>query len=205
MTRGQVHGQDGFTLVEMLVALAIFALLAAAGVAILRSSVATQSAIDMRLVQIGGMGRLHALLSSDLGQAADRPTRAPAGERPAFFGDAQRMEFVRSGWSNLDGADRPDLQRVRWSFSGQALTRTGMRSLDGGDEGSAAAPFYRSLASATFRYRLADGGWRTAFSSTRDEPLPTAVELLLTPSRGAPIVMIFELPRPSIPQAEAAQ
>lgn len=192
--------EGGFTLVEMLVALAIFALLSAAGVAILRTSISTQSAIDMRLVQIGGMGRLHALLSSDLAQAADRPTRAPSGQRPAFSGDAQGMEFVRSGWSNLDGAGRADLQRVRWRYSGQAVTRSGMPSLDGGDDGSVATPFYRALTAASFRYRSADGGWRTSFGSTPEEALPTAVELLLTPARGAPIVMLFELPRPTIPQ-----
>lgn len=204
MTREGELGESGFTLIEMLVALAIFALLAAAGVALLRTSIATQSAIDLRLVQVGGIGRLHALLSSDLAQAADRATRAPAGYRPAFRGDERGMEFVRAGWTNLDGAARPDLQRVRWGIAGQALTRTGMRTLDGSDEGSVAAPFYRALAGASFRYRMADGGWSTSFSTTPQEPLPLAVEVLLTPARGAPIVMLFELPRPSPLQAPVA-
>ena len=41
--------EEGFTLVEMMVALVIFAILAAAGVMILRSSVDTQTAVEARL------------------------------------------------------------------------------------------------------------------------------------------------------------
>ena len=40
---------NGFTLVEMLVALGIFALLAGAGVGLLRSSLDVQSSVDTRL------------------------------------------------------------------------------------------------------------------------------------------------------------
>jgi len=46
--------RNGFTLVEMLVALGIFALLAVAGVGVLRSSVDLQGAVDTRLTTIGG-------------------------------------------------------------------------------------------------------------------------------------------------------
>ena len=86
--------RNGFTLVEMLVALGIFALLAAASVGVLRSSVDVQASVDTRLTAIGGIARLNALMSADLGQAVDRPSRSASGQRPAFLGDSSGMEFV---------------------------------------------------------------------------------------------------------------
>ena len=190
--------QSGFTLVEMLVALTIFALLAAAGVGLLRSSVDTQAAVERRLYELATLGRVDALLSSDLGQTVERPTRAGGGERPAFIGQPSRMEFVRGGLTNLDGERRSDLQRVAWQFAGGALLRSGHRHLDGPDDGAAAA-IARGLAEASFRYRGIDGNWSPAFQSSSVEPLPAAVELIVVPPGGAPIALIIALPQSARP------
>lgn len=185
--------RNGFTLVEMLVALGIFALLAAAGVGVLRSSVDVQGAVDGRLTVIGGIARLNALLSSDLGQAVDRPSRASSGERPAFVGDGSGMEFVSGGRANIDGTPRSELQRIEWRSESGTLKRTGFPAVDGSDDG-VASPLARNIESAAFRYRMLDGTWSSSFSSTEQHPLPAAVELTMTPSMGRPIVMVFALP-----------
>jgi general secretion pathway protein J len=187
------RNQAGFTLVEMLVALAIFALLAAAGVGLLRSSVDTQGAVERRLYELGSLGRVHALLSSDISQIVNRPTRAGGGTRPAFIGMPDRMEFVRGGWANLDGEKRSDLQRVLWRFDKGGLIRAGFRGLDGAGDGMGAA--VAPGAQAAFRYRGADGQWSPAFQPAPDQPLPTAVELTLTPLAQAPVTMIVALPQ----------
>ncbi|MFP5328530.1 MAG: type II secretion system minor pseudopilin GspJ [Alphaproteobacteria bacterium] len=195
---------SGFTLVEMLVALVIFALLSTAGVGILRASVDTQAAVEERLGQIGGLGRLYALLSSDLGQAVDRPTRSPSGDRPAFEGDARGMRFVRLGWANIDQEARSDLQRVEWQFEDRTLARTGFKILDGGNAGARAAPIARNLAAATLRYRMPDGSWAGSFRSTDQTTFPAAVELTITPVQGAPVVMVFSLPQGAAPSNPGA-
>lgn len=195
--------EDGFTLVEMLVALVIFSLLATAGVGILRSSLNTQSAVDARLSDLGRIGRLHALLSSDLGQAVDRPTRASGGTRPAFTGDPSAMQLVSAGWSNLDGGARSELQRVEWRLTGNALNRTGFPQLDGSDAGATSATLVRDLGSASLRYRMLDGSWASSFRSSELEPLPSAVELTLASAGTPPIVMILTLPASAqAPKAE---
>ena len=147
--------RNGFTLVEMLVALGIFALLAAAGVGVLRSSVDVQGAVDTRLTAISGLARLNAMLSNDLGQAVDRPSRMPAAVRPAFVGDSSGMEFVSGGRTNLDGAARSDLQRIEWRSTNGGLQRMGFAAIDGGDQGIA-SPLARDIRSAAFRYRMLD-------------------------------------------------
>ena len=189
--------RNGFTLVEMLVALIIFSLLAAAGVGVLRSSVDLQGRIDTRLTDLGGTARLNALLSSDLGQAVVRSSRAPSGERPAFVGNTSGMTFVAAGRANLDGAPRSELQRVEWRTARGTLQRTGFLQVDGTDYGQA-PPLARDIGSAAFRYRMLDGSWNSSFTSTDEQPLPAAVELTLMPKAGAPIVMVFALP-PSAP------
>lgn len=186
--------QSGFTLVEMLVALVIFAMLAAAGVGLLRSSVDTQAAVEERLYELGTLGRVHALIVSDLGQIVDRPTRAGGGSRPAFIGQRDRMEFVRAGWANLDGDMRSDLQRVLWRFDKRLLVRAGFSSIDGAEDamGAAIAP---GLVAAAFRYRHADGQWAPVFQPAPGKPLPLAVELTLTPPNRAPVTIIAALPQ----------
>jgi prepilin-type N-terminal cleavage/methylation domain-containing protein len=59
--------EAGFTLVEMMVAIVIFGILAIAGVGLLRASVNTQAAIDNRLDGLNGQERV-ALLAADVGQ-----------------------------------------------------------------------------------------------------------------------------------------
>lgn len=185
--------EAGFTLVEMLVAMTIFALLAAAGVGLLRSSVDTQSAVDRRLGEVSAVGRLHALLASDLGQAVLRPTRGTGGERPAFIGEASAMQLVRAGWQNLDAEPRSNLQRVEWRLDQGALARVGHRHLDGGDDGDAAV-LARSLESLVFRYRGAAGDWASVWQSTVQEPLPAAVELSLQFRGEPPLLFVIALP-----------
>ena len=190
--------RNGFTLVEMLVALGIFAVLAAAGVGMLRSSIDVQGAVDTKLTALSGIARLNAMLSNDLGQAVDRPSRAARAVRPAFVGDGSGMELVSGGRANLDGAQRSELQRVEWRSANGSLQRKGFTSVDGGDDGLA-SPLARDIRNAAFRYRMLDGSWNSSFTSTERQPLPTAVEMTMTPSSGAPIVMVFALPRGASP------
>ncbi len=202
MTRGRPipSAQAGFTLVEMLVAMTIFAILAAVGVSILRMSVDTQAAVDRRLSEIGEIGRLQASLANDLGQAVDRRTRDGQTSRPAFVGEPGRIAFVRSGWSNLDDAPRSTLQRVEWRIADGGLARVGHRRIDGaGDGGSGGggggvpAVFARD-STASFRFREANGNWSSTYLSTEERPLPAAVEVVVKPRDASAVTVVIALP-----------
>lgn len=180
--------QAGFSLVEMMVALMIFAIIASAGVGLLRASVDTQAAVDGRLAEVSQLGRLHALLAGDLGQAVARPGAASQ----QFTGDPGRMAFVRAGWANLDGSARSDLQRVEWRFDGRQLVRTGHARLVGGEAGTEAV-FAKDVQSGSLRYRSPDGSWAPAFTSTPEQPLPTAVEVQFARSGEQPLTLVLGL------------
>lgn len=71
--------RSGFTLVEVLVALLIFALIAAAGAAVLSLSIDNRFTIKAATDRTADFQRTRALLQADFGQAAARRTRGPTG------------------------------------------------------------------------------------------------------------------------------
>ena len=200
MHRRAARGEAGFTLMEMLVALLIFSLLAAAGVGLLRASVDTQGAVERRLGDLAAAARLRTLLASDLAQAVDRPGRdAGGGTRPGFVGLAGELQLVRAGWSDPAGAGRPELQAVRWDASGGSLQRSALTAIDGGRDGPAAV-LARDLMRAAFRYRGPGGDWRAQWQPAPGEPsLPAAVELTLERRDEAPVTLVLALPQGSVP------
>ena len=101
----------GFTLVEMLVALGVFGLVAAAGVAVTGYAVVTRDAVAERSEELAAFQRLRGLIKSDLAQAAVRRTRDAAGQgaRQAFTGSTggrPLMSLVRRGWETADADPR---------------------------------------------------------------------------------------------------
>lgn len=183
--------QRGFTLVEMLVALSLFAAIAAMGVGLLRSSVDTQDAVQTRLKAMGGINRLRAVMANDLAQAVQRPTRGPAGEAvPAFIGSETGFAFVHAGAPVLDGGPRPTVERVAYALTGGEWRRAVQPMLDGsalGDGDRLAG----EVTSAQIRYRDEQGNWGAVWTSEPGNRLPRAVEVRLTRSGRPSLTMLF--------------
>ena len=177
--------EAGFTLVELLVALAIFALMSVAGVTLLRSGSDTQLAVQARLEGISRTNRLYNTLEGDLAQAIARPVRGAAGQPvPAFTqGDADvpgsLFGFVRAGWSNFDDAPRAGLQRVTYVLEGKSFKRISWPMLDGAAPGDAAT-LVEDVSAMTLRYRDDSGAWRSDWTATDADAMPRAFEMRLT-------------------------
>jgi general secretion pathway protein J len=187
---------NGFTLVELLVSLFIFGLLAAAGVALLSFSVRSQAVAGERLDDLSQFRRAGALLGGDLAQVAPRLTRDSAGaSRPAFVGaDGERegvaLAFVRRGWDNVDEAPRPSLQRVEYRVVEGRLERRSYPQLDGAEP----LPWSRILEGVRwvrFRYRDGEGAWRERWDPTDPRELPRAVEVIMDSAAGGTTRQLF--------------
>jgi general secretion pathway protein J len=182
---GPHPSEAGFTLVELLVALAIFALISVAGVMLLRSGSDTQLAVKGRLEDLSRTNRLYNAMEGDLAQAIARPVRDQSGQPvPAFTeNDAGTpgalFGFVRAGWSNFDEAPRPGLQRVAYVLEDGALKRLGWPMLDGAAPADAAT-LVENVSAAQLQYRDERGEWRSDWTATDANALPRAVELRLT-------------------------
>lgn len=173
----------GFTLVEVMVSLLIFGLLAAAGVVLLSFSVRAQTATAAKLDQDTALARLTSALTADLAQATPRTTRAAdGGVLPPFTGEAgsgaaPMLRLVRGGWSNLDGAPRAAAQKVEYRLDDGVLTRVAYPMLDGAAPLPPAVMLDR-VAQVTLRYRV-KGAWSDHWAGTAEAPLPDALELVI--------------------------
>jgi len=119
----------GFTLVEVLVAIFIFAIVSAIAMGgynelVKQSDIASAGAARTRAVQ-STMQRL----ALDFTSLEPRPVREPLGDslEPALRSDArsseQIAELTHSGWSNPAGQPRSTLQRVSYRLEDKTLVR----------------------------------------------------------------------------------
>ncbi len=192
--------RNGFTLAELLVALALFGLIAGAGVAMLSMGVNSRAASGERQARQGELIRTRALLLADLGQAAPRRWRDAGGQpQPAFVagaGGPLLFGLVRRGWANDEGEARASLQRVEWRLEAGRLLRAAAPMLDGPPVG-APATMMTGVRAARLRYHV-NGAWSAQFPvpglAAVPGALPDAVELVLDTEAHGELRQVFLLP-----------
>jgi general secretion pathway protein J len=179
-----VRPRAGFTLVEVMISLMIFAVLAGAGAAVLAGAIDNRFAVKAASDRVGDLQRMRGLLRADLGQATARRSRGPTG-RPtpqplmgaAAPGDPL-LVLNRAGWSNPGEQSRPSLQRVEYRLVGDRLERRVSTHLDGARPGPPQV-LYRGVRDVTVEF-VRDGQAAPAFISSLDRPLPDAVRIGMT-------------------------
>lgn len=122
----------------MLVAVVVFGLISAAGVAVMAYAADNQGVLRARMDRVGEFQKARALLKADLGQAVARRTRDASGEVAvqaftgrAGTGDGRLFALTRRGWTNPDHAPRASLQYVEYRLRGGRLERASRPALDG--------------------------------------------------------------------------
>lgn len=187
--------RSGFTLVEVLISLMIFAMLAAAGAAVLGVTIDNRFAVKAQSERVGDLQRMRSLLRADLGQATARRARGPSG-RPAPQAMTGPMTpadpiltLTRAGWSNPGEQARPSLQRVEYRLVDARLERRVATQLDGARPGPPQV-LYRGVRDVTVAF-LRDGEAAPAFTSTTDRPLPDAVRITMTLDGYGPVEQLF--------------
>ena len=192
---GSVKKRQGFTLVEVLISLLIFALIAAAGAAVLSLSIDNRFAIKAASDRTADLQRTRALLRADLGQATARRTRGPTGrpqQQPITgaiqAGDAA-LTLTRAGWSNPGEQARPSLQRVEYRLVEDRLERRVSDYLDGARPGPPQV-LYEGVNGLTVTF-LNDGTEAPAFNSRLDSPMPDAVRVVMTLDGYGPVDQLF--------------
>lgn len=174
--------RNGFTLVEMLVALFVFALLAGAGVAVMRLAVDNQQAVRARVERIAELQRARAVLKADLAQAASRRVRDREGraEPSVFLGEpgataGPTLRFVRRGHANPDGLPRASLQTVNYRLNDGRLERAPQAAVDGAPLGPPQT-LLTGVRSLRIEY-LTRGSWAPAFRGSGETAVPQAVRI----------------------------
>lgn len=184
--------ERGFTLVELMVALLIFSMIAASGTMLLSASVRTQDASGEKLQAMNGQRRLSAILTSDLAQAMPRISRNERGDNvPAFEAlvDGMELRFVRSGLSNPAGLNRSSLQKLEYRLVEGRIERTAYAMVDGGERLEPAV-LMEGVEQAQLRFRI-KGEWLSDWPPEHADLLPEALELRFTRTGEDEMRMLF--------------
>lgn len=183
--------RNGFTLVEMLVAVAIFGLIASAAVALLSMSLTAQRSAERALDDAGDVRRASALLAGDFANAAPRTRRDEAGlVRPPFEASAEGFTLVRRGRENPDGEARSSLQRVEYRFADGRLERASAEAVDGARAERSAVLLDR-VRGMSLRFRGPDGAWRERWDPEDMRTMPRAVEMVIETERHGAVRQLF--------------
>lgn len=127
--------QAGFTLIEVVIALAIFATLAALAYMTFDQSARASSAISTQMSELQLLQRTLQSLGSDLAQLQPRPVREPGTptSRAALLADTRNLyvvELTRGGYANPLGVPRATAMRVAYRLDDGDLVRSQWPALD---------------------------------------------------------------------------
>lgn len=115
--------QNGFTLMEVLVAISIFALIGIASYRVLSSVMQTDQRVAARVEKMRAVNRAFWLLQQDAEQLINRNVRDSSGVIAATDnyllvqnGSEMPLQFTRGGRSNPLGLSRSSMQRVAYAI-----------------------------------------------------------------------------------------
>lgn len=129
-----MRSEAGFTLVEVLIAMAITAFVAVVGYTGLTTVITGVDSLRQETRQLEELNRAFQVLGRDLHQFVDRSVYDEFGSRLSSMegGElaAQSLSFTRAGWHNSVGLPRSSLQRVAYYVDEDKLIRASWPVLD---------------------------------------------------------------------------
>lgn len=195
----------GFTLLEVLIAISIFALIGLGAYRLLTTIVDTHQRVRSIVDDISEVSRAMTLIERDIYQATLRPIRDEYGEPlPAMMVGTGTwpMEFTRAGWNNPAGLPRSSLQRVAYGLGENGgLVRYFWLVLDRAED---SAPIEQRLVGEVTDFRISvltvdDEVQDTWPASADGAPFPAAVEIVIATDRTGEIRRLIPLVTPAAP------
>ena len=205
---------SGFTLLELLVAMFIAAIVFAMGYGAINQAVKSRIELQEQQAKLLELQTAVRVIEQDLVQLAPRPIRQPVGSDyyPALMcntttststssGNATQpvVALTRAGWTNPSGLQRPALQRVAYYFADSTLRREYWTVLDPTQTSQAVRrDILTHVKSVSLRFYSQGQTWGLQWPlSTRVDDYPTrpvAVEVTLDTEDFGKIVRVIELP-----------
>lgn len=214
MIRLSPDKQNGFTLVEVLIALSIFALIGISAYRVLETVILSQQSIASHSGNLRQIQRAMLLISLDIEQAVNRSIRGAYDDEELSMQSGKGeylLEFTRQGWRNPLKAPRSSMLRVAYKLGsavdedeneglGLTLYRHYWSVLDRAqDTEPKTQRLLRDVVDVQFRFLDGGGEWRTEwpFNQIGDTPviLPVAVEVLLETERFGEFRRTYQLGR----------
>lgn len=164
--------ESGFTLLEVLLAIGITAMIGLGSWQILNSAIRASEATQERLAELNTLQKTMLIISRDLRQLIARSIRDEYGDyQPALTSKNEFyvLEFSRNGWRNPMDDPRSNIQRVAYEFSENKFIRHYWSVLDRSQD---AKPISKTLLnevnSVSLRFMNDSGGWLDEWPAETD-------------------------------------
>lgn len=190
----------GFTLLELIVVLGIFAVLSVLAYGGLNSVLETRKGVERALDRTAAMQKTYLRLRNDFQQLRDRSVRdrfgGPLNEPALLITPDGAVEFTRGGWRNPLSQPRSTQERVAYRLDqDDRLLRVSWRVLDRAQDSAAVETvLLENVEDIEWRFLDAARQWQTIWPppNTGAAPaLPLAVELTLTTEDWDEIKFLF--------------
>lgn len=183
--------QKGFTLIEVLVALAVFGVLSLLAYMSLGQTLSNADMLTERMDRLQSIQRTISYLSSELLQTVPRPVRVELGDAPlpalqSSFAAEFALQLTHGGWPNPVGVPRSTMQRTAYRVEEGELIRYHWTVLDRTVNNTPITTvMLEDVDSLTFRFLQPNDEWTEQWpplsaQGAQNTSLPRAVEILLT-------------------------
>jgi general secretion pathway protein J len=206
--------QLGFTLLELTVALAIFAVLSTLAYGGLRQVLEARRETERVAERLAALQGALRQLELDLAQAAPRPIRdergAPQGALVASVIGDLALELTSASWRNPAGLPRSTLRRVGYRVKNGVLFRYAWGVLDRSPDSEPVAEVLLSdVHQIALRFLDPQREWQRewpplAEGTSGTQTLPVAVEVTLDLADWGVVQRLFRLPDARLPGSEAS-
>jgi general secretion pathway protein J len=166
----------GFTLLELVVAMAIFAIMSAIAYSGLNNVLLARNQTDAHAQQLRQLQLAMNWFARDIEQAVDRGVRDEYGEvLPPVVGndfEGYLIELTRGGWRNPVNHARSHLQRVAYAVRDEKLLRAYWRVLDRAEDSKAyEQTLLEGVTGVEIRYLGLDNEWKTSWPALSSQSL----------------------------------
>lgn len=198
---------SGFTLLEVIIAIAIFAAMYVFAQYAFTQALDNRALLMEHAAQQESRQRLLLQLSQDIEQLIARPVRDGFGDlEPALMGDDRHLTFTRLGWSNvLELRQRSQMQRLSYALEEGELIRYHWPYLDQTvDTEPVRTLVAEGVESVRWRYLMRGANnkweWQELWPPLSMEnvpplqqPLPNSIELTLEFAEGETLHRFFRI------------
>ncbi len=194
----------GFTLLEVLVAVSIFGLIAIMAYSGLSGVLRTREVTKIVATRLAELESAIMILSRDLSQATNRPVRDEFGDtQNAFIGNDSSpvlLQFTRGGVGNPLNLTRSHLRRVAYFLEDGNLQRASWPRLDrSGEVKLERVDLIKNLESVKLRFMTMNHLYVTQWpprqnQSGKPAALPLGLEITLELKDWGPVIRLYRLP-----------
>lgn len=191
MIKSRTTKQQGFTLIEVMIAMAIFAMLSLLAYQILSASVKNSEIAQEHTARLNEIQTAFSLLERDLIQILPRQSNT----EEAFLSTTETsLRFTTIGsYGAAEPLSASDLAQVEWSITDHALTRSvNPQPSPSLSDASTLSALTMLTGVRTLHWRFYSTGWTDRWSEA--STFPAAIELVVTLEDMGEIRRLFLLP-----------